>query len=197
MDTLLTSPADSRPDPRQTHVILVGLPGAGKSTVGHMLARRLGLDFLDFDAEIVRREGLPITEIFAQRGEVAFRALEYGLTAEVSALSPRVLAPGGGWVTQPETVALLRPRSRMAYLRISPAGALRRMGRRMSTRPLLQKADPRGELERLLSARRAVYETAELVVDVEHLDAQRVTDILERELRHLDTRASRSKSADS
>lgn len=177
------SPADSPPEARQPHVILVGLPGAGKSTVGNLLSRRLGVGFLDFDVEIVKREGMPITQIFAQRGEPAFRALERSLTEEVAGMAGRlVLAPGGGWITHPETVGLLRPRSRLVYLRISPGGALRRMGRRMSTRPLLQKPDPRRELEVLLASRRSVYETAELVVDVENLEPQRVADFIEQRL---------------
>ncbi|CAN5366762.1 shikimate kinase AroK [soil metagenome] len=182
MATSRTLPADLAGDGAKRHVILVGLPGAGKSTVGNMLARRLRVGFLDFDVEIVRREGMPITEIFATRGEPAFRALERALTEEVSALPGMVLAPGGGWVTQPDAVSILRLQSHVVYLRISPRGALRRMGRRMSTRPLLQKADPRGELERMLVARRTEYETAEIVVDVENLDAQRVAEIIERQL---------------
>lgn len=182
MATSRTLPADLADDAAKRHVILVGLPGAGKSTVGNMLARRLRVGFLDFDVEIVRREGVPITELFATRGEPAFRALERALTEEVSALPGMVLAPGGGWVTQLDTVSILRLRSRVVYLRISPAGALRRMGRRMSTRPLLQTADPHGELERMLAARRTVYESAEIVVDVESLDAQRVAEIIERRL---------------
>jgi shikimate kinase len=182
-DTLPISLADSPPDRREPHVILVGLPGAGKSTVGNLLSRKLGIGFLDFDVEIVRREGLAITEIFAQRGELAFRALERALTEEVAGMTgSMVLAPGGGWVTRPDAVALLRPRSRLVYLRISPGGALRRMGRRMSTRPLLQKADPRGELERLLDSRRCLYETADLVVDVENMEPQRVADLIEHRL---------------
>ncbi|MDQ2667630.1 MAG: shikimate kinase [Gemmatimonadota bacterium] len=177
------SPVGSPPDSGAAHVILVGLPGAGKSTVGRLLSRRLGVGFLDFDSEIVKRAGMPITEIFAKGGEDAFRSLERTLSEEVAAMTGSlVLAPGGGWVSQPDVVALLRRRSRLVYLRISPAGAVRRMGRRMSTRPLLQKADPRRELERLLASRRSVYETAELVVDVENLDAQRVADDIMRRL---------------
>jgi Shikimate kinase len=182
MDTSPTLPEESAPESLGHHVILVGLPGAGKSTVGNMLARKLHVGFIDFDVEIVRREGMPITEIFAKRGEAAFRALEFGLTEEVAVLPAMVLSPGGGWVSQSQAVSVLKPRSRMVYLRISPAGAVRRMGRRMSTRPLLQKIDPRAELERLLAMRRAVYEAAEIVVDVENLDAHGVTDLIEHRL---------------
>ena len=147
-----------------------------------MLARRLGRTFLDFDVEISRREGLSVAEIFAQRGEPAFRQLEHALTEEVAHFGGMVLAPGGGWVTQPDTVALLRPASRMVYLKISPAGALRRMGKKVAGRPLLLRPDPRGELERLLATRRSVYESADLVVDVEHIDTQRVADSIQRQL---------------
>ena len=170
------------PEPFDRHLILVGLPGSGKSTVGNLLARRYRVGFIDFDVEIVRREGIPITEIFATRGEAAFRTLERALTDEVAALPPMVMAPGGGWVTQADAVAALRPGSRMVYLKISPEGAVRRMGRRMSTRPLLQKADPVAELERLLASRREVYETADVIVDVESLHSQRVADLVQRRL---------------
>jgi shikimate kinase len=185
MDTSRTLPADLALEPGGRHVILVGLPGAGKSTVGSLLARRLRVGFLDFDVEIVRREGMPITEIFATRGEAAFRTIELALTEEVAALPAMVLSPGGGWVTQPQAVAILKPRSRLVYLRISPAGAVRRMGRRMSTRPLLQTPDPRAELEHLLARRREVYETADVVIDVETLDAQRVAEVVRRQLSQL------------
>ena len=177
-----TSQSGSAADPSRPHLILVGLPGSGKSTVGAMLARRLGRSFLDFDDEITRREGLTIAELFAQRGEPAFRQLEHALTEEVALCGGMVLAPGGGWVGAPLTVALLRPISAMVYLKISPAGAIRRMGRKVTGRPLLLRPDPLGELERLLAARRSVYESADLVVDVERIDSQRVADYIERQL---------------
>ncbi len=182
MATFRTSQPGSAVDPTQPHLILVGLPGAGKTTVAGMLARRLGRSFLDFDAEISRREGLTIAEIFAQRGEPEFRRLEFALTEEVAMLGGMVLSPGGGWVSQPEAVALLRPPSRLVYLRISPAGALRRMGRKIDGRPLLMRPDPRGELERLLVARRTAYESADVVIDVERIDSQRVTDLIQKQL---------------
>ena len=179
MATFRTSQPGSAADPSRPHLILVGLPGAGKSTVASMLARRLGRTFLDFDVEISRREGLSIAEIFAQHGEPAFRRMERALTEEVALFGGMVLAPGGGWVSQPETIALLRPASHLIYLKITPAGALRRMGRKVVGRPLLLRPDQRGELERLLAARRAVYESADFVVDVENIDSQRVTDSIQ------------------
>ena len=179
MATFRTSQSGSAADPSLPHLILVGLPGAGKSTVASMLARRLSRTFLDFDAEISRREGLSIAEIFAQHGESAFRQMERALTEEVALFGGMVLAPGGGWVSQPETIALLRPASRLIYLKISPAGALRRMGRKVAGRPLLLRPNPGGELERLLATRRVVYESADFVVDVENIDSQRVTDTIQ------------------
>ena len=180
MDISRILPHESVADPARQHIILVGLPGCGKSTVGAMLARRMGRHFLDFDTEITRREHLAIAAIFAERGEEYFRRLEFGLTEELAAMDSMVLAPGGGWVSRPETVAILRPTSQLIYLSISPAAALRRMGSRAVTRPLLRGDDPLGELERLLATRREAYESADVIVDVERLDSQRVTDRIQK-----------------
>ncbi len=175
MPTFRTSRPGSAADPSLPHLILVGLPGAGKTSVGSMLARELGRTFLDFDAELTRREGMTVPEIFAMLGEPAFRELELALTREVAELGNMVLAPGGGWVMQPANVALLRPPGKLIYLKSRPVTAIHRMGARISTRPLLAGGDPRGELERLYAARRATYETADLVVSVEGIDRKEVT----------------------
>jgi shikimate kinase len=152
----------------------VGLPGSGKSTVGALIAERLGRTFLDFDLEIARREGMSVSDIFGQRGEQYFRDREHALTEELCALGNMVLAPGGGWMTRAETVALLRPPARLIYLQVTPASAMRRMGAMADGRPLLRHPDPVGELERLLLVRRAAYESADLVVDVERITPQQV-----------------------
>jgi len=174
MATFRTSQPGSAADSAVPHLILVGLPGAGKSTVGAALARELGRTFLDFDAEIVRRQGMTIAEIFAQKGEPTFRQLEHGLTEELRELGGMVLAPGGGWVARPETVALIRPPSRMIYLRLRPRTAITRMGRSVAGRPLLSRTDPVAELEKLYQARRAAYESADYVVDVERVGVSEV-----------------------
>jgi shikimate kinase len=174
MATFRTSQPGSAADPSLPHVVLVGLPGSGKSTVGALLAKQLGRQFLDFDVEISRREGMTIGEIFAQRGEPAFRQLEQRLTQEVSELGNMILAPGGGWITDPESVGMLRPGATLIYLRLSPATALKRMGADAVGRPLLVRPNPRAELDRLLAARKAAYEAADLVVDVERIGAQAV-----------------------
>jgi shikimate kinase len=161
-----------------SHIILVGLPGSGKTTVGRALADRLGRPFLDFDEEIERRDGEPVARIFASKGEPYFRALELALTKEMQASRGQmVLAPGGGWVTIPGALETLRPPSSVIYLAVRPETAIHRMGALHARRPLLSTADPLGALALLLARRGGLYEAAaDLVVDTEKLDVQRVTD---------------------
>ncbi|HEX6534771.1 MAG TPA: shikimate kinase [Gemmatimonadaceae bacterium] len=161
------------PEP-SPHIILVGLPGAGKSAAGALLARRLARPFVDFDVEIERRTGSSVAGIFRDRGEAAFRALEMELTRELAASGGMILAPGGGWITTPGALALLRPPGRLIYLRASPDVALMRMGRSLAQRPLLRAADPLAELRGLLAARERAYLLADHVLDVDVLDLQQV-----------------------
>ena len=90
-----------------SHIVLVGLPGSGKSTVGPLLAEQLGAPFMDLDAEIERRQRMSVSEIFASVGEEAFRAMERAMTQELVTRPPMVIAPGGGWMADLENVALL------------------------------------------------------------------------------------------
>lgn len=175
-DTFRTSRTVSALDPSKPHLVLVGLPGAGKSTVGQMLAERLGRTFLDFDVEIERREGATISAIFAERGEAAFRQLERKLTEELRDLGNMVLAPGGGWVTDPASVALLRPPARLIYLRVRPETALKRLGAGAGGRPLLNRPDPLAELQKMFEDRRAQYQAADMEIGAELLAPQQVTD---------------------
>ncbi len=158
------------------HIVLVGLPGSGKSTVGRAVAKRLSRPFLDFDTEIEKREGMSVARIFAERGEAAFRTLEYDLTRELAAAPPMVLSPGGGWVTIPDVMALLRPPGRIIHLLISPAEALRRLTRSRIVRPLLAQADPSMAMRALWERRSGLYEGADVTVNVETLDSQRLID---------------------
>jgi shikimate kinase len=169
-------PGSAAADPSVPHLVLVGLAGAGKSTVGELLADALQRSFLDFDMEITRRCGMSVPEIFGQKGEGYFRELETMLTRELAETGGMVLAPGGGWILNDENRSLLSPLARMIYLKVSPEVALHRMGAATAGRPLLNRPDPRGELERLLEVRRPLYELAEITVVVDRLDAQRVTE---------------------
>lgn len=172
--TFRTSNPVSVADPRMPHIVLVGLPGAGKSTVGRGVAERLGRSFLDFDQEIERREGKTIAEIFGEKGEGYFRELERAITEELRLVGNMILAPGGGWVGNDGVVALLRPPARMVYLRLRPETALSRLGAERSSRPLLMRPDPIGELRRLFELRKAHYERADHVIEVELLDVEEV-----------------------
>ena len=155
------------------HLILVGLPGVGKSTIGRAAARQLGRPFLDFDQEIERRSGMSIREIFRLKGEDHFRGQEFELTKELSATGGMVLSPGGGWITQKSSVELLRSAGRIIYLRASPEAVAKRL-RRVETRPLLAGRDPVVALRELYVKRQALYETADMVLDTERLARQQL-----------------------
>lgn len=174
--TFRTSRVVSVADPGKPHVVLVGLPGAGKSTVGSLVADKMGRTFLDFDLEIERREGMPIAQIFGERGEQGFRQLERKLTEELRDLGNMVLAPGGGWITDPEVVAMIRPPAKLVYLRVRPEAALRRLAGESAGRPLLNRPDPLGELTRLFEARRLQYQSADLEVGTELYTPQQIAD---------------------
>ena len=168
------------------HLVLVGLPGAGKTSAGQRLAAQLGRPFLDFDEELERRTGRSVTELFAADGEAAFRAAEAALSAELVARPAMVLAPGGGWMANVQAAATLRPAARIIYLRVSPAAALDRMGTALAARPLLAGANPQAALEDLLRRREALYATADHVLDTEALSVAEVADTLEAITRELE-----------
>jgi shikimate kinase len=155
------------------HLILVGLPGVGKTSIGRAAARQLGRRFLDFDEEIERRSGMNVREIFRLKGEEHFREQELALTKELSATDGMILSPGGGWITQQGSVELLRSTGRIIYLRASPEAVARRL-RRVETRPLLAGRDPVVALRELYAKRRALYETADVTLDTERLARQQL-----------------------
>lgn len=176
--TFRTSHGVSTADPAVPHVILVGLPGCGKSVVGMRAAEISGLNFLDFDVEIERRESMTVAEIFAEHGEHRFRELERALTEDLRETGGMILAPGGGWIADPDVVGLLRPPARLVYLEVRPETALRRMGKRRELRPLLRRPDPLKEIRDLYEARRLLYEGADVVVSSETNTLQAVTELV-------------------
>ncbi|HWI84576.1 shikimate kinase [Ramlibacter sp.] len=146
-------------------IVLIGLPGSGKSTVGRHLARRLGLPFRDSDHEIEQRIGCPIREFFAREGEAAFRDIEEQVIAELTGPGDGVLATGGGAVLRPANRQRLRDSAHVVYLRSPPEELYRRL-RHDSQRPLLQVADPLQRLRTLYEERDPLYrETCHYVIE--------------------------------
>ncbi len=160
--------------PDRPHLILVGLPGAGKSTVGRQVASKIGRRFLDFDVEIERREHLSIAEIFATKGEAYFRALERALTEELITAPAMIVAPGGGWIANPGCFDLIRARSVMVYLEVRPERAIARMGQGVNRRPLLTRPDPTAEIKQLLEARKSLYLQANHTVSTDSMSRKEV-----------------------
>lgn len=163
-------------------VVLVGFMAAGKTSVGRELAERLGWRFIDFDAEIERRAGRSVPELFSQEGEAAFRRMEADLTRELAGLSHVVLAPGGGWVAQPGLLDQLGAGSLVVWLRLSAEEAVRRSEAAPGARPLLAGHEPLAAARRLLESREGSYARANWTVDVEDRTVEEVVALLAERL---------------
>jgi shikimate kinase len=135
-------------------LVLVGPPGAGKSTIGKLVGKRLALPLRDTDSDVEAQAGKPIAEIFVDDGEPAFRAMEKAAVADALAHHEGILSLGGGAILDPETRALLRNHT-VVFLDVSLAQASRRVGFNRD-RPLLL-GNPRGQLMKLMEARRTYY----------------------------------------
>ena len=144
-------------------VVLVGLMGVGKSTVGRRLARRLGLPFIDSDSEIEETVGLPWGELFERYGEEDYRDGERRLVARLIDGQVRVIATGGGVFVDPRTRELLKERTITVWLD-APVDVLHQRTARRDTRPLLKNGDPKETLERLAKVERQAYAEAHLHV---------------------------------
>ena len=145
-------------------VVLVGLMGVGKSTVGRRLARRLGLPFVDSDSEIEEAVGLPWGELFERYGEQDFRDGERRLVARLIDGQIRVIATGGGVFVDPRTRTLLVERSVTVWLDAPVDVLAERTGRRRGTRPLLKTGDRKTTLERIAEVERLAYAEAHIHV---------------------------------
>ena len=153
------------------HIVLIGLPGSGKTTVGRLVAERLGAGFVDVDAIIERREGRPITLIFAEKGEAAFREMERKEMETALAAEPAVIAPGGGWAAQPGAIDSAKLHALVIYLYTRPETAIQRVGT-AGTRPLLSGEDPVGRMRELHKEREPFYRNAHAHVDTDRKSAQ-------------------------
>jgi shikimate kinase len=161
---------------------LVGLMGAGKTTVGRTLARRLKCDFVDSDHEIEARTGVRIATIFELEGEAGFRAREEDIISELVKRPGIVLATGGGAVLSPRTRQRLREHGTVIYLRASVEDLWRRT-RHDRNRPLLQTADPKARLQELFEQRDPLYrEIAHIIVDTADQSVQKLVTQLENEI---------------
>lgn len=169
----------AEPGPER-RILLVGMMGAGKTTVGRSLAQRFGWPYLDSDEEVRRRTGRTVPELFAERGEAAFRAEESSVLAEAcSSTHPVVVSVAGGAVLDPGNRRLLSASGLVVWLRASLATLTQRVGDGR-TRPLLGD-DPGGAITRLYPGRALLYEeVANLVVDVDDVPSERVVERIAR-----------------
>ncbi|MES2441596.1 MAG: shikimate kinase [Pseudomonadota bacterium] len=145
-------------------IVLVGLMGAGKTTVGRRLAQRLGLPFVDADHEIETAAGMTITDIFDRFGEAHFRDGERRVIARLIDGTPKVIATGGGAFVQEQTRALILEQATAVWLSAAPAVLAERVQRR-DTRPLLRGRDPKAALTELAAIRNPFYAMAPIHVE--------------------------------
>ena len=152
-------------------IVLVGMMGVGKSSVGRRLAARLSIPFVDADAEIEKAAGMSIADIFARHGEADFRNGEARVITRLLESGPQVLAAGGGAFMNADTRAAMRAKAVSIWLSADLDVLMRRVSKRKNERPLLQTPDPAETLRRLLAEREPVYALADLTVksrDVSH-----------------------------
>lgn len=167
-------------------ILLVGFMGSGKSTVGPILASRLGWSFLDFDQEIERRAGLPVPEIFRRKGEGVFRELEAGVGKDALGADRAVLAPGGGWPAHPGRMEDAGADTLSVWLQVGPETSVARSRAGGARRPLLEVPDALGMARRLLDEREPYYALARLHLDSEAASPQALAEAI---LKHLEEAA--------
>jgi shikimate kinase len=157
------------------NISLVGFMGTGKTTVGRILARRLGYRFVDVDDEIEREQCVAISHIFSEFGEPHFRHLEHDMIKRLSDMTGLVISAGGGAVINPENIDNMKAGGPMVCLAAGPDEILSRV-EGSTHRPLLQVQDPRGRIQELLNARAAFYARADVTVDTDGLAPEEVAD---------------------
>ncbi len=147
-------------------IVLIGLMGAGKSSIGRRLASRLAIPFVDADAEIEAAAGCTIAEFFERHGEAAFRDGERRVIARLLGDPPQVLATGGGAFVDPDTRALVADKALSVWLRAELDLLVKRCGRR-DTRPLLRDGNSRDILAKLIDERYPIYAETDIIVDTD------------------------------
>lgn len=165
-------------------VFIIGFMGAGKSTVGGLVAALLGRPFIDLDMEIERETGSSVAELFATAGEAGFRAAERAALSAAARQPGVVVACGGGCVTDEGSYAILRESGTVVFLRVSPDEALARVGTDLAGRPLLQGGDP-SSAAALLGSRERLYEAAaDITVDTAERSPREIADEVVARLEH-------------
>jgi len=166
------------------HLVLIGLMGAGKSTVGGACAQRLGRPFVDTDRVVEAITGQTVAEIFTNGGEAAFRSLEHQAVADACASpEPLVISCGGGAVLDPENRRQMRASGTVVWLRAAPQVLADRVNPNLADRPLLPSSGARDELARLAELRGAAYEgAAHVTVDTDDRSLEEVVDAVLEEL---------------
>ena len=166
---------------RAQPIALLGLRGAGKSTVGPRLAQRLGRRFVEVDRRIEEHAGMPLGDLFEMHGEARYRDLERELLSQLlGSGAPLVLATGGGVVTHPESFSLLKRLSLTVWLKAAPAVHWTRVIEQGDRRPMAGRRRARAELEALYESRAAHYATADVVIDTTSLGIEEVCDEVQR-----------------
>jgi shikimate kinase len=145
-------------------IVLVGMMGVGKSSIGRRLAARLGIPFVDADAEIEKAAGMSIADIFSRHGEMAFRSGESRVIARLLDGGPQVMATGGGAVMNADTRALIKEKGVSVWLSAKFDLLMRRISKRKAERPMLLTADPAATLRGLMAEREPIYAQADLTV---------------------------------
>lgn len=140
----------------RSHIVLVGLPGSGKSTVGRLVAEGLPAPLIDIDSLLVREMGKPVSQIFGMVGEARFREMERDAVNAAQGGEPGVIVPGGGWAAQPGQLEAARTSSLVVYLKCLPGTAAKR-SEEGEARPLLAGVDPVQRMRTLLEEREPFY----------------------------------------
>ena len=141
----------------QPNIILTGFMGTGKTTLGQLLAKKIGYEFIDTDTLIETQIGQTISDFFQTQGEAAFRKLESELVENLAQKQGLIIATGGGLVLNPNNVAMLSETGKIICLTASPEEILARVSKQQAVRPLLQGQDPLEKISRLLQQRASVY----------------------------------------